>query len=80
MSHVFAVINHCDWVAQGIIDTFKELEVKIPVVVRLAGTRVHQGQAMLRDAGLPIITAGTLADAAQKAVAVVSAVGASSER
>jgi malate-CoA ligase subunit beta len=73
--NIFAGINRCDWVAQGIIDAFKQLDVKIPVVVRLAGTHVEQGQAMLRDSGLPIITADTLAEAAHKAVAVVSAVG-----
>jgi malate-CoA ligase subunit beta len=72
--NIFAGVNRCDWVAQGIIDAFEQLKVKIPVVVRLAGTNVEQGQAMLRDSGLPIITAGTLADAAYKAVAVVSTV------
>jgi malate-CoA ligase subunit beta len=72
--NIFAGINRCDWVAQGIIAAFKELNVKIPVVVRLAGTNVEQGQAMLRDSGLPIITADTLAEAAQRAVAVVSTV------
>ncbi|HET9257385.1 MAG TPA: malate--CoA ligase subunit beta [Pseudonocardiaceae bacterium] len=72
--NIFAGINRCDWVAQGIIAAFKDLDVKIPVVVRLAGTHVEQGQAMLRDSGLPIITADTLAEAAQKAVAVVNTV------
>jgi malate-CoA ligase subunit beta len=75
--NIFAGINRCDWVAQGIIDAFKQLEVKIPVVVRLAGTHVEEGQAMLRNSGLPIITADSLADAAQKAVAVVNKVSAS---
>jgi malate-CoA ligase subunit beta len=73
--NIFAGINRCDWVAQGIIDAFKELDVKIPVVVRLAGTHVEQGRAMLRDSGLPIITADTLADAARQAVAAVSTAG-----
>jgi malate-CoA ligase subunit beta len=72
--NIFAGINRCDWVAQGIIDAFKELDVKIPVVVRLAGTHVEQGHAMLRDSGLPIITADSLADAAEKAVAVVGTI------
>jgi malate-CoA ligase subunit beta len=75
--NIFAGINRCDWVAQGIVAAFKELDVKIPVVVRLAGTHVEQGQAILRDSGLPIITAETLADAAEKAVAVVATAGAS---
>ncbi len=74
--NIFAGINRCDWVAQGIVTAFKEIDVKIPVVVRLAGTHVEQGQAILRDSGLPIINADTLADAAKKAVAVVRTVDA----
>jgi malate-CoA ligase subunit beta len=75
--NIFAGINRCDWVAQGIIAAFKELEVTIPVVVRLAGTHVEQGQTMLQESGLPIITADSLAEAAHKAVAVVGSVSAS---
>ncbi|MGH3684972.1 MAG: malate--CoA ligase subunit beta [Pseudonocardiaceae bacterium] len=66
--NIFAGINRCDWVAEGIVAAFKEIDVKIPVVVRLAGTHVEQGQQILRDSGLPIITADTLAEAAHKAV------------
>lgn len=73
--NIFAGINRCDWVAEGIVTAFKEINVTIPVVVRLAGTHVEQGQRILRDSGLPIITAGTLAEAAHKAVAVVAKVG-----
>ncbi|MDQ4010370.1 MAG: malate--CoA ligase subunit beta [Actinomycetota bacterium] len=69
--NIFAGINRCDWVAQGIVAAFKEMDVKIPVVVRLAGTHVEEGHAILRDSGLPIVTAETLADAAHKAVAVL---------
>jgi malate-CoA ligase subunit beta len=68
--NIFAGINRCDWVAQGIVAAFKEIDVTIPVVVRLAGTHVEQGQAILRESGLPIIPADTLAEAAEKAVAV----------
>ncbi len=67
--NIFAGINRCDWVAQGIVAAFKEIDVKIPVVVRLAGTHVEQGRRILRESGLPIITADTLAEAAEKAVA-----------
>ncbi len=74
--NIFAGINRCDWVAQGIVAAFKEIDVEIPVVVRLAGTHVEQGQAILRDSGLPIIAADTLAEAAEKAVAVVATAGA----
>jgi malate-CoA ligase subunit beta len=67
--NIFAGINRCDWVARGIVDAFRELDVEVPVVVRLAGTNLDEGLAILRESGLPIITAGSLADAAAKAVA-----------
>lgn len=71
--NIFAGVNRCDWVAEGIVAAFKQLDVKVPVVVRLAGTHVEQGQRILHDSGLPIITADTLAEAAHKAVAAVGA-------
>jgi len=74
--NIFAGINRCDWVAEGIVAAFKEIDVTIPVVVRLAGTHVEQGQQILRDSGLPIITADTLSEAAHQAVAIVGTVGA----
>jgi malate-CoA ligase subunit beta len=67
--NIFAGINRCDWVARGIVDAFRELDVRVPVVVRLAGTNLEEGLAILRGSGLPMITAGSLADAARKAVA-----------
>jgi malate-CoA ligase subunit beta len=70
--NIFAGINRCDWVAEGIVAAFKDMDVKVPVVVRLAGTHVEQGQRILRDSGLPIITADSLADAAEKVVAAVN--------
>ncbi|HEU0089007.1 MAG TPA: malate--CoA ligase subunit beta [Pseudonocardiaceae bacterium] len=66
--NIFAGINRCDWVAQGILAAYVEIDVKIPVVVRLAGTHVEEGQKLLRDSGLPIITADSLAEAAEKVV------------
>jgi malate-CoA ligase subunit beta len=69
--NIFAGINRCDWVARGILAAFTELDVTIPVVVRLAGTHVEEGQKLLHESGLPIITADSLADAARKAVAAV---------
>jgi malate-CoA ligase subunit beta len=74
--NIFAGINRCDWVAEGIVTAFKQLDVKIPVVVRLAGTHVEQGRQILWDSGLPIITVDSLAEAAHKAVEVVRTVGA----
>jgi succinyl-CoA synthetase beta subunit len=67
--NIFAGINRCDWVAEGIVKAFREVDVKVPVVVRLSGTNVDEGKAILEGSGLPIITADTLADAADKAVA-----------
>jgi succinyl-CoA synthetase beta subunit len=67
--NIFAGINRCDWVAEGVVKAYKEVGMTIPVVVRLAGTNVEEGKAILRNSGLPLITADTLADAAEKAVA-----------
>ena len=66
--NIFAGINRCDWIAEGVIQAFDKLEVKVPVVVRLSGTNVEIGMQMLKDSGHPIITADTLAEAAEKVV------------
>jgi succinyl-CoA synthetase beta subunit len=67
--NIFAGINRCDWVAEGVVQAYREVGLTIPVVVRLAGTNVDEGNAILRASGLPLITADTLAEAAAKAVA-----------
>ena len=64
--NIFAGINRCDWVAQGVVQAARGL--KVPLIVRLAGTNVEAGQKIVRDSGLPIITADSLAEAAQRAV------------
>ncbi len=66
--NVFAGINRCDWVAKGVVDAVKELEIKMPIVVRLAGTNVEEGRRIIDTSGLTVISAETLADAAAKAV------------
>jgi succinyl-CoA synthetase beta subunit len=66
--NIFAGINRCDWVAQGIVDLLNKREVDVPLVVRLSGTNVEKGQKILRDSGKKVITADTLADAAYKVV------------
>jgi malate-CoA ligase subunit beta len=71
--NVFAGINRCDWVAKGVVDAVTELNIKMPVVVRLAGTNVEEGRRILNESGLTVITAETLAEAAQKAVAAAKA-------
>ncbi|MGH8470111.1 MAG: malate--CoA ligase subunit beta [Gammaproteobacteria bacterium] len=67
--NIFAGINRCDWVAEGVVQAVKKTELKIPLVVRLSGTNVEEGRKILKASGLPIIMAETLADAADKAVA-----------
>ncbi len=69
--NIFAGINRCDWVAEGVVAAYREVGITIPLVVRLSGTKVEEGQEILRASGLPIITADTLADAAARAVAAV---------
>jgi malate-CoA ligase subunit beta len=66
--NIFASINRCDWIAAGVVQAYKEVGMTIPVVVRLAGTNVEEGRRILESADVPIITAGTLAEAAEAAV------------
>jgi len=67
--NIFAGINRCDWVAEGVIQAMEKLDVPVPVVVRLSGTNVEQGRQILADSDINLITADTLAEAAEKAVA-----------
>jgi len=66
--NIFAGINRCDWVAQGVVQAAKEVDINVPLIVRLAGTNVEAGQKILQDSGLDLITADTLSEAARKAV------------
>ncbi|MCI0666905.1 MAG: malate--CoA ligase subunit beta [Methylococcaceae bacterium] len=66
--NIFAGINRCDWVAEGVVQAAKKLDVKVPLIVRLSGTNVDEGRKIIAESGLPIITAETLAEAANKAV------------
>lgn len=66
--NIFAGINRCDWVAEGVVQALKEVQVDVPVIVRLAGTNVEEGQKILAKSGLPIIRATTLMEAAERAV------------
>ncbi len=67
--NIFAGINRCDWVAEGIVQALGKVEMRVPLVVRLAGTNVEEGRKILAESGYPILTADTLAEAAEKAVA-----------
>jgi len=67
--NIFAGINRCDWIAEGVVQAVKSIDLKVPLVCRLSGTNVEEGRKILKDSGLPIIMADTLQEAADKAVA-----------
>lgn len=66
--NIFAGINHCDWVAEGIVQAVSEVDLKVPLVVRLAGTNVEKGRTILADSGLAITSTEELEEAAEAAV------------
>lgn len=66
--NIFGGIMRCDVIAEGLVAAAKEVRLKVPLVVRLEGTEVKRGKAILADSGLPILTAENLAEAAEKAV------------
>ncbi len=70
--NIFGGIVRCDLIAEGIIAAVKEVGLSIPVVVRLQGTNVEQGRALLANSGLRITPADDLNDAARKAVAAIA--------
>jgi len=69
--NIFGGIVRCDDIAEGIIKAVREIEVSVPVVVRLEGTNVDQGKALLAGSGLDITAANDLTEAAQKVVEAV---------
>jgi succinyl-CoA synthetase beta subunit len=66
--NIFGGIVRCDLIAEGIINAVKEVDIKVPVIVRLEGTNMAEGKDLLSKSGLAIITAEDLTDAAKKAV------------
>jgi succinyl-CoA synthetase beta subunit len=71
--NIFGGIMRCDTIAEGIIEAAREVHIAVPLVVRLEGTNVARGKALLEDSGLSIIPADDLDDAAKKIVAAVGA-------
>jgi succinyl-CoA synthetase beta subunit len=69
--NIFGGIMKCDIIADGIVAAAKEVNLSVPLVVRLEGTNVQQGKDILANSGLPIVAANDLGDAAQKIVAEV---------
>ena len=66
--NIFAGINRCDWVAEGIVQALQKIKIEMPIVIRLAGTNVEKGNKILKDSGVSYIEAQTLEEAANKAV------------
>jgi succinyl-CoA synthetase beta subunit len=71
--NIFGGIMKCDIIADGIVAAAKEVNLSVPLVVRLEGTNVQQGKDILANSGLPIVAANDLGDAAKKIVAEVRA-------
>ncbi|MDP9330925.1 MAG: ADP-forming succinate--CoA ligase subunit beta [Actinomycetota bacterium] len=67
--NIFAGINRCDWIAQGVVQATRDQKIDVPVIVRLAGTNVEEGRKILDESGLALVQADDLDDAASKAVA-----------
>ncbi len=71
--NIFGGIMRCDIIAAGVIAAVKNVDLKLPLVVRLEGTNVELGKKLLADSGIKITTADSLSDAAQKIVQIVNA-------
>jgi succinyl-CoA synthetase beta subunit len=69
--NIFGGIMRCDVIAEGVVAAARELDLKLPVVVRLEGTNVEEGKKILEESGLKLITANDMQDGAEKVVAAV---------
>jgi succinyl-CoA synthetase beta subunit len=70
--NIFGGIMKCDVIAAGVVAAAKDVQLRVPLVVRLEGTNVEQGKQILKQSGLPIIPADNLRQAAERAVAAAS--------
>ncbi|MNR39959.1 Succinyl-CoA ligase [ADP-forming] subunit beta [compost metagenome] len=70
--NIFGGIMRCDVIAEGVISASKAVQLGVPLVVRMKGTNEDLGKKMLADSGLPIISADTMEEAAQKVVAAAA--------
>ena len=70
--NIFGGIMKCDTIAAGVVAAAREVKLSVPLVVRMKGTNDEMGRKILKDSGLPIISADNMADAAQKIVAAVA--------
>jgi succinyl-CoA synthetase beta subunit len=74
--NIFGGMARVDVIAQGVIEAFRQMDVGLPVVVRLEGTNLEEGARMLRESGLPVINAGDLGSAAKEAVRAAGGIAA----
>jgi succinyl-CoA synthetase beta subunit len=70
--NIFGGMARVDVIATGIVEAFKQLDIKVPVIVRLAGTNLAEGEKILDESGLKLIRAKTFPEAAEKAVAAAA--------
>ncbi len=66
--NIFGGIVRCDLIAEGVITAIKEVDIKVPIVIRLEGTNVEEGKKLIRDSKLDVKTANNLEEAAVKAI------------
>ncbi len=71
--NIFAGINRCDWIAEGLVQAMRDQDISVPIVVRLAGTNVEKGAPILEASGFPFIMADNLDDASTKVMASLEA-------
>ena len=69
--NIFGGIMRCDVLAEGVVEAAKEIDIRVPLVVRLAGTNFKEGKKILDNSGLKLISAENLEDAAKKIVKAV---------
>jgi succinyl-CoA synthetase beta subunit len=70
--NIFGGIMRCDVIAEGLVNAAREVDLSVPLVVRLEGTNVEQGRKILADSGISVISATTMADAAEKVAAAAA--------
>jgi len=70
--NIFGGIMRCDVVAEGLVNAAHEVDLSVPLVVRLEGTNVEKGRQILADSGISVINATTMADAAEKVAAAAA--------
>ena len=69
--NIFGGIVKCDFIAQGVVEAAKQVGLAVPLVVRLEGTNVEIGKEILRNSGIEIVVADSMADGAEKIVSLV---------